>query len=189
MDADWELIHKFGEGDVSCFNQIFDKYKTRTINLAFRFVQNRQAAEDVAQEVLLKIYEKKVYVNSKAKFSTWLYRVTVNAALDVARKRNRMAYSLNETREEDALEPAIDRIKDTQTPSPALALETKDLNALVRAEINKLPEKLRNPILLYQFEDLTYRETASVLGVTEKVIEKRLAQAKEALRLRLARYL
>lgn len=189
MDTDWELIHKFGEGDVACFNSIFDKYKARTINLAFRFVQNRQMAEDIAQEVFLKIYEKKVSVTAKAKFSTWLYRVTVNASLDAARKQSRMAYSLNEAREEDALEPAIDRIKDTQTPSPAVALQTKDLNALVRTEINKLPKKLRNPILLYQFEDLTYREIASVLGATEKVIEKRLAKAKETLRLRLSCYL
>lgn len=189
MDTDWELIQNFGEGDIACFNSIFDKYKTRAINLAYRFVQNRQAAEDIAQEVFLKIYEKKVSVNPKAKFSTWLYRVTVNASLDVSRKQSRMAYSLNESREEDALEPAIDRIRDTQTPSPATALETKDLKAVVRTEIDKLPEKLRNPILLYQFEDLTYREIAAVLSVSEKVVEKRLAHAKETLRLRLSRYL
>ena len=188
-DEDWLWIEKVLQGDSSAFEKIFDKYKIRVINLAFRFVGEKTAAEDVAQEVFLKIYEKKVKVDSKSKFSTWLYRVTVNAALDASRKRKHLPSSLDQEisdREEGSL---MDKVHDPNAVNPTLTIAKKELASLIQKEINRLPEKLKLPILLYQFEEMSYREIAGILGITEKAVEKRLSYARDHLKKRLSDYL
>ena len=88
QDPDWILIEKYYKGDLSAFHEIFSKYKAVVINFAFRIVRQRELAEDIAQDVFIKVYEKKARPDDKAKFSTWLYRVTANASLDHVRKKS-----------------------------------------------------------------------------------------------------
>lgn len=188
LDDDWFLIQKNKEGDRFAFEQLFNKYKVSIVNLAFRFVREKTAAEDIAQEVFIKIYEKKVHFDPKAKFSTWLYRVTVNAAMDVLRKRKFSPQSLDEPiqGQEGEKKSLLDKFSDQHVDSALKGLEDQELQMLVQLEITRLPEKLREVILLYQFENLSYCEIASILGTTEKGVEKRIYHAKEKLRKRLA---
>jgi RNA polymerase sigma-70 factor (ECF subfamily) len=183
-ESDWSLIDKFQKGDVSAFREIFNRHKAHVINLSYRFVQNREAAEDVAQEVFIKIYEKKVSFDPKAKFTTWLYRVTVNASIDRTRRKGFFDKSLNQELAdgEGEIKTLQEEISDPKAVSPKEALYNEELKALVQAEIHKLPEKLRAIILLYQFEEMPYREIAQVLGISEKAVERRLYHAKEILR-------
>jgi RNA polymerase sigma-70 factor (ECF subfamily) len=184
LSEDWACVDAFLKGDPEAFNRLFSKYKGLVLNLAFRFVARREAAEDVAQDVFLKIYEKKVKVDPSAKFTTWLYRVTVNTALDVVRKRKYLKFILDESREgeEGPGQTALEALSDPASVSPGQALADDELRALVREEIQCLPEKLKVPILLYQFQDTPQEEIAAILGISKKAVERRIAHAKEHLR-------
>ena len=190
LDQDWVWIVRFQAGEESAFTQIFEKYKVRVINLAYRFVRVREAAEDIAQDVFIKIYEKKLKINTKAKFSTWLYRVTVNASVDFLRRKKFSLHSLDEAdpRTEEPSRPWVERLPDPSALPPWEDISRKEISAAVQREINRLPEKFRSGILLYQFEEMSYAEIASILGITEKAVERRLYHAKEILRKRLAPY-
>ncbi len=166
-DADWQIIQQIQNGDVSSFHEIFHRHKSNIINLAFRFTRSREAAEDIAQDIFIKIYEGKAKFNPNAKFTTWLYRVTVNASIDFIRRRKFSEIPSNITAE--------------QKDHPA----EEEIKAMVQSAIDSLPEKFRSPILLFQFEEMSHREIASVLGITEKAVERRISRAKEALRKKL----
>ena len=191
MDDDWIKIGAFLNGELAAFEFIFNKYKSRVINLAYGFLRDRASAEDTVQNVFLKIYQKKAKPDSRAKFSTWLYRVTVNASLDVLRSRKFTPVSMDrESSFADGGEGTLkERLPDSKSLSPSQTAEREDLAVLVRREIDRLPEKFRAPLLLYQFEDMSYREIASILGLSGKAVERRLYHAREALRQNLAPYL
>ena len=191
QDPDWILIDNFNKGDLSAFHELFNKHKRNVINLSYRFVQNKEAAEDIAQDVFIKIYEKKLHFNPNAKFSTWLYKVTVNASIDRTRKKSFFDHSLDktETDQEGEGQTLLETLSDSSAVSPADAVASEEIKNLVRMEIQKLPEKLKTPILLYQFESLPYEEIARILGVTPKAVERKIYHAKEILRRKLSKYL
>jgi len=189
---DWEWIERFQAGDAAVFDLLFKKYKGLVLNLAFRFVGQKEAAEDVAQDVFIKIYEKKVKVDPGAKFSTWLYRVTVNAALDAVRKKRFLKFSLDEPKETqgESKETFADALADPHpNPPPGQTLADAEIKAHLQREIDRLPEKLKAPILLYQFEKTPYEEIATILGISKKAVERRIYHAKNVLRDKLAKFL
>ena len=148
-------------------------------------------AEDIAQDVFIKIYEKKVKVNPKAKFSTWLYKVTVNASIDQMRKKSFFDRSLDktETNEEGEGKTLLETLSDPSAVSSADILAREEIKNLVQAQIQKLPEKLKTPLLLSQFENLPTKEIARILGATPKAVERKIYHAKEILRRKLSKYL
>ncbi|MBI4549409.1 MAG: sigma-70 family RNA polymerase sigma factor [Candidatus Omnitrophica bacterium] len=178
-DPDWTLIEQFLAGDTTAFDRLFQAHKSRVINLSFRYVRGREAAEDIAQEVFLKVYDKKVKVDPAAKFTTWLYRVTVNASLDYLRRNKNSPRSLDEE-----AAPGLglqSRVEDTR-PSARQTVLADEVRRQLTGEIDRLPEKLRLPLVLYQFEELPYQEIAAILGITSKAVERRLYHAREQLR-------
>ena len=183
-EDDWSLYAKFEKGDDAAFRQLFDRYKNRILNLSYRFVQNAEVAEDIAQEVLIKIYEKKARFRPNAKFSTWVYRVTANASLDYLRKRKFFGFSLDQTRtaDEDDTTPAPEAIGDKSHRSPSEELERKELKIAVANALQNLPEHLKVPVILFQFEENSYQEIADILQISVKAVERRLYHAKEILR-------
>lgn len=181
---DWAWLQKVQEGDASAFQGLFERYQRRVLNLAYRFVRDRASAEDIAQEVFIKIFEKRVKADSKAKFTTWLYRVTVNASLDQLRKRKFTPRSLDAVIEGQRGEKQSfgDHVPDTKKESPRVQMEAEERAQWVTRAIDQLPEKWRSPLLLYQFENLSYGEIAQVLGISPKAVERRLYHAKARLR-------
>ena len=190
-DEDWSLLDQFQKGDPEAFRDLFNKHKRNVINLSYRFVQNKETAEDVAQDVFIKIYEKKFRFDPRAKFSTWLYKVTVNAAIDRTRKKSFFDRSLDktETDEEGESKTLLETLSDPSVVSPADTLAGKEIRNLVQTEIQKLPEKLKAPILLRHFENLSYEEIARILGITAKAVERKIYHAKEVLRKKLSKNL
>ena len=186
LNQDWLWIADFQKGEHSAFEQIFRKYQAKVITLAFRFVREREAAEDIAQEVFIKVYEKKVKINPHSKFSTWLYRVTVNTSLDLLRRKKFLPQANTNTFEGDQEDNFIEKLGDLKSLSPREALEKNEVKILVQTEINRLPQKFRFPILLYQFQEMPYLEIAKILGITEKAVERRIYHAKELLKKKLS---
>jgi RNA polymerase sigma-70 factor (ECF subfamily) len=190
-DQDWQWIERFQEGDTSAFDRLFQKHKRFVINLAFRFVRQKEIAEDLAQEVFVKVHEKKVKIDFGSKFSTWLYRVTVNASIDFLRRKKFFPWSLDSLldRQDEHSGSLLESVPDLKSLSAQETLHQKEACAAVHKAIDALPEKLRAPILLYQFENLSYLEIAQVLQVTPKAVERRIYHAKEILRKKLENYL
>lgn len=191
VEQDWLWVQQFRHGEKSAFQALFTKYKPLLINLAFRFVKEKEAAEDIAQDIFIKIYEKRIPFSPKAKFSTWIYRITVNAALDFLRKKKFYGHSLDKeiSIREGEKKTFLETLEDSRSSSTLEALEKEELRKLIQREIDKLPEKLRTPLLLYQFQNMPYREISAILGVTEKAVERRLSHAKELLRKKVLKFL
>jgi RNA polymerase sigma-70 factor (ECF subfamily) len=191
FEQDWAWIRSFREeDDRSAFTNIFNKYKAIVINLSFRFVKDQGNAEEIAQEVFIKIYEKKVKFNPKSKFSTWLYRVTVNASLDFLRRQKKVFYSLDQAvKEEEGTATFLETLADPNPANPFVAVQQVELKTMVQGAVDRLPEKMRSVILLFQFQELSYREIAHILKVTEKTVERRISHAKDRLRKELSKYL
>lgn len=190
-DNDWQLIERFQKGEQVAFHELFNRHKMNVINLSYRFVQSREMAEDVAQDVFFKIYEKKVKFDPKAKFTTWLYRVTVNASIDRTRKKGFFDRSLDkaEAGEEGENKTLLEVLSDSSAVSPADIVVREEIKNLVHIEIQKLPEKLKAPVLLHHFENLSYEEIAQILGITTKAVERKIYHAKEILRRKLSKYI
>ncbi len=172
MNDDWNLIQRFREGDESAFTELFDRHKAMVINLAFRFLRAREAAEDTAQDVFIKIYRKNIPFDPRdtgAQFSTWLYRVTVHAALDALRKR-RPSEPLPEDHAADS------------AAGPLANLQQEERLRKIQQAVHALPQKLRAPLILHQFQGLQYAQIASILKVTEKTVERRMYRARHRLK-------
>lgn len=190
---DYFWIEKFQGGHDIAFEQIFNKYKILVLNLAFRVVRSKETAEDIAQEVFLKIYRNKMSFNPrKAKFSTWLYRITVNTALDFLRRQRRfMPLSLDDDIQDDhgRKRSMSESLADPKLLSPQDVLNDSERKVLVQKEIDDLPARLKLPLVLYQFKEMSYREIAAILKLSPKAVERRIYHAKELLKKKLQKHL
>jgi RNA polymerase sigma-70 factor (ECF subfamily) len=152
------------------FESVYREHKARVFSTAYRFVRNREDAEDVTQDVFIKVHRKMSAFRGDAALSTWVYRITVNTALDFLRRRKRrQAVSLDEVSE-----PAAG-------PS--------NLKSLIESMIPSLPEGYRKVFVLHDIEGLKHSEIAEILGITEGASKSQLHRARGALRKMLAPYL
>src|SRR3989338_5218865 len=144
-ENDWDLYGKFKEGDLPSFHELFNRYKIRLFNLSYCVVKNKEAAEDIAQEVLIKIYEKKAEFNPKAKFSTWAYRVTINASLDLLKKNKFVGLSLDAPAGAGDDDPPSlsEALSDKRSLNSSDVLVKEEVNKFVEHAVSELPESLR----------------------------------------------
>jgi RNA polymerase sigma-70 factor (ECF subfamily) len=173
-----ELILKFKEGDKFAFQELVEKYQDSVINASYRFLRNREEAEEVAQEVFLKVYQSASSYQPKAKFSTWLFRIVVNSCLNQLRDKKKFSSS---ELDEDLPAPAQDQ--------PDESLEREELKSLVREAIDSLPEYQITVIILNQYEGFSYQDMAKILDCSLSAIESRLFRAKENLKKQLNAYI
>ena len=176
------------EGDDDAFDRLMERNRQTVLNLVYRFVGNSNEAEDLAQEVFLKIYRSKERYLPKAKFTTWLYRITANLCLNYRRdqKRRRMfpLTLVGEDREADH-----ERKHSQQQPErPGDRLDREEIRFQVRDALNSLPENQRIALILSKYEELPYREIAEIVDSTEKAIKSLLHRARTNLRTQLHRY-
>ena len=178
-EEDWVLISKINSGDSSAFEILFHRHKNRVFNLALRLTRDAAASEDVVQDVFMRVHAGKAKPSLNAKFTTWLYRVATNLSVDRLRRR-RWGELLGRSREPSEDAGALELAD--PTASARETLEKSETRAIIDRAIQNLPDSLRIPLMLYQFENLPYREIASILGLSQKAIERRLYHAKEKLR-------
>lgn len=176
------------EGDMAAFKQLVEKYQRGVINLAYRFLGSREEAEDIAQEVFLKVYNAAKKYKPEAKFATWLFRITNNACLNELRHRKRV--------QEIPLEPAYehserDGTMDVPAPEslrPDTHLEQEERNRVIRESLETLPPNQRMAVILKRFEGLSYQEIAEVLNTSVSAVESLLFRAKQTLKKKLMPY-
>lgn len=171
---DSELIAATLDGSHAAFEQLVVRYQERVFRVLSRFTRDFAETEDLAQEVLVKVFRKLHTFQQDASFFTWLYRIAVNTATDaLARKKRR-----NLTLVEDASELDTGH-RESGHAGAAEPLLHEELRRVTREVLGTLPDKYRTILKLREFEDLSYTQMSEVLGCTLGTIESRLFRARQ----------
>jgi RNA polymerase sigma-70 factor (ECF subfamily) len=172
-----DLLIKFQSGDDGAFDEIVRTYLSMVVNLAFRFTGNQEDAEDLAQDIFVKVWNKASSFKGDASLKTWIYRITVNESLNFVRKRKIASFV-------DAIETALSFQSD-DTDTKLYQSEEKNF---VRKAIRSLPRKQRIAITLRTFKNLPYEEIASIMKLSVSSVESLLFRAKKNLKKKLMKY-
>ncbi len=185
-DPDVLLMLDFQRGNRASFENLMRKYYKRIFNFALRFLRNREAAEDLAQEVFIRVYQSAHTYQPKAGFRTWIYTIAKNLVLNELKKKGRFAVSLDEPMETEEGE-TFRQLEDPHAAHPLERLALAERAQKVREAIDGLPPQQRMVVVFYRFERLSYEEIAETLGLSVSAVKSLLSRARENLRTRLAK--
>ncbi|VAX35597.1 RNA polymerase sigma factor RpoE [hydrothermal vent metagenome] len=180
-DPDVQLMLAFKQGDKAAFEKLMVKYFPRLLNFIYRFIKNRELAEDLTQEVFIKVYHNASAYHPKAKFKTWLYTIARNISLNEIRKNRQKMVSLDETMS-SSQGPMQRQVADESVQRPDEEILHKEMAAAVQAAINDLPENQRTAVLLRRYEQFSYEEIAQTMKTSTKAVKSLLSRAKEKLK-------
>jgi RNA polymerase sigma-70 factor (ECF subfamily) len=181
-DPDKELVKRWQAGDAAAFEQLVRRHEKKVFRLLLRMMGNREEAEDVAQETFLSLHRHGHRFRGEARFSTFVYRVASNAALN---RRRTLGRNRARTQQLAVRQAAGDDLPYAPR-DPEDATSGAELSLQVRRALECLKPSLRLPVLLYDIEGLAYGEIAEVLGVAEGTVKSRIHRARKALRVYLA---
>src|SRR5712664_643300 len=187
--SDVQLMLDVKAGDEQSFALLLQRYRSPLVNFLYRMVRNREQAEDLAQEVFIRVYRARAEYVPSAKFTTWLFRIATNLALNSIRdtRHQRMEISLDTPVTADA-EEGDERTLDVAERHPNIEryLVEDVQRKMIRRAIEKLPEKQRAAVLLHKYQELDYGEISKILGCSESALKSLLFRAYEMLRVELA---
>ncbi len=172
--SDEEVIRRFQAGDEAAFEELVHRYSNRLMNFAYRFVLDRQEAEDIVQDTFLKVYQNRHAYREIAKFSTWIYTITANLAKTILRKRrNRKLFYFSRLGPEDR---EVDF--PSHDTSPGERVEGQFSEQMIQKAIQKLPEHFRTAIILRDIQDLSYEEISNIVGAPLGTVKSRINRAR-----------
>ena len=180
--GDREFVERLKAGDPTAYEELIETYAEMVYRVAYRILQDPHDAEDAMQETFLTVYRRIGSFRGDSKFSTWLYRIATNVALDMVRARQRKQgqdISWDDSEEEGAPLP------DTVTPLPEDVLLRQEVREILEEELQHLSPKLRTALVLYELEGLPMKEVAEVLGISESAAKVRVHRARLLLQERL----
>ena len=183
LDFDAELMLRVKGGDGASFSILLEKHRLPVIHFLYRMVQDQGVAEELAQEVFLRVYRSRESYEPTAKFTTWLFRIATHLALNSLRdgKYRRMEERLDD---ESGDGPVL-QVSD-QKPSVEQKMVHQARMEEIRRAVATLPEKQRAAVLMHKYEEMEYSQIARVLNCSESAIKSLLFRAYETLRARLA---
>jgi len=190
-DRDTPLFLRVQQGDRAAFDELMRRYEAKVVGLIHRYVGPRGDAEDLAQDVFLKVFRARRTFEPRARFSTWLYRITVNLCLNDIRARGAARRALPSVSHsapvgrdgEGTLAPAM---RDARSGAPGDDAAREEEGAEVRRAIAELPEAQRIALVLNRYEDMSYEDLAEVLDLTVPAVKSLLFRARENVRKTLA---
>jgi RNA polymerase sigma-70 factor (ECF subfamily) len=166
--TDEKLIARFQDGDINAYNELVDRYKDRLLNFVFRYFNNREQAEDVVQETLIKLYTHASYYKNIAKFSTWLYTIAKNNALTELRKNKRKRTDSLWTNEGKPIDIETKGDSVEKTVHNEIAVEA------LNRYLDEIPENFRIAVVLRDFQELSYEEISKILEIPIGTIKSRI---------------
>ncbi|MBZ5725195.1 MAG: RNA polymerase sigma factor [Acidobacteriia bacterium] len=183
LDYDAELMLRVKEGDGASFGVLLEKHRSPVVHFLYRMVQNRAVAEELAQEVFLRVYRSRETYEVTAKFTTWLFRIATHLALNSLRDgRNERS---QERLDDDSSALPARQVSDAR-PSIEEALVYQARRDEVRRAIAALPGKQRAAVLMHKYQEMEYSQIARALSCSESAVKSLLFRAYESLRARLA---
>jgi RNA polymerase sigma-70 factor (ECF subfamily) len=189
--SDEALLERFNDGHVDAFEELLARYRRPVFNFVLRSVRDASRAEEILQEVFLRVVQRSGDFRGQSKFSTWLYTIARNQCIDHGRKMSHRRHASLDapTRgAEDEQGPTLmDRVADGGATSDREAIG-KQLRAAIARAIEELPDEQREVFLLRQVQDLPFKEIALVVGTSENTVKSRMRYALERLQGALAEY-
>jgi RNA polymerase sigma-70 factor, ECF subfamily len=180
--SDADVMLRVKTGDESAFSYLVQKYRRPMVGFLYRLCRNPAAAEELAQEVFLRVYRSRSSYEASAKFSTWIYRIATNLAANHARdtrhERPQVTVRLDEPDQETGSTP--DLADDSLTVEEQLV--QRERLAAIRSKVNALPERQRMAVIMHKYQQMDYRQIAEVLKLSESATKSLLFRAYETLR-------
>jgi RNA polymerase sigma-70 factor, ECF subfamily len=181
-ESDASVMLKVASGDESAFNFLVQKYHRAMIHFLFRMVHNQAVAEELAQEVFLRVYRSRESYRAEAKFTTWLYRIATNLAVNHARdtrhERSAQNVYLDAPDEETGTTPDVA----DDEPTVEQKLVRDERMAAIRGHVMALPERQRMAVLMHKYQGMDYRQIGEVLKLSESATKSLLFRAYQTLR-------
>jgi RNA polymerase sigma-70 factor (ECF subfamily) len=189
-DPDVRLMLQVRQDQPGAFEQLVTLYQQRLVGIMTHLVGNAAEAEDLAQEVFLRIYRARKKYRARSKFSTWLFTIANNLALNAIRSRQRKPVVPLPVQDSGPLGPRpAEQLVPDRRSGPTQRLQRQEMAALVRQALEGLNERQRMAVVLNKFEDMNYAEIAEVMGLTVKAVKSLLSRARVNLRAALAGYM
>ena len=181
-DSDADVMLRVKAGDESAFGYLVQKYRRPLVGFMYRMCHNPATAEELAQEVFLRVYRSRTSYEASAKFSTWLYRIATNLAVNHARdtrhERPENTVRLDEPDQETGTTPDL---ADESLTAEEQLLKRERL-AAIRSKVSALPERQRLAVMMHKYQQMDYRQIAAVMKLSESATKSLLFRAYETLR-------
>lgn len=182
-DPGIRLMLRVREEDPTAFGQLVEEYQHRVVGVMFHVVGNAEEAEDLAQETFLRVYRSRAKYTPKAKFTTWLFTIANNLALNAIRDRKkRNTVPLAPTDSQALAVAPFNRLEQSRHPAPTQRLQHTELSEHIRAALEQLNERQRIAVILNKFEEMNYAEIAEVMEMSVKAVKSLLSRARARLR-------
>ena len=191
LDPDVRLMLQVRDGSASAFEELVDKYQARLVGILGHMISNRDLAEDLAQEVFMRVYRARERYVPGAKFSTWLFTIAHNVASNAIRKKTRRK-EVNLTNSPSGKIPVrpLDRMAKAKSAlMPTRQVDRKEMTVIVQQAIETLNERQRMALLLSKFEDMSYIEISETMQLSTQAVKSLLSRARNNLREVLEPYL
>ena len=179
LDPDLDVLRRVAAGNVDAFSVLVDRHQGRLVRLCARLLRDPDEAQDAAQEVFLRAYRSAGTYEPRGRVFTWLYRIAVNHCLNRLRRRRLVRFLPFSTAAGREDEPELDPMD--SRPGSERAMGAREDWAAMRGAIARLPAGQQAVLLLAKFEELSYRQIARALGITESAVESRLVRAMRTL--------
>jgi RNA polymerase sigma-70 factor (ECF subfamily) len=181
------LMARIAEGDEYAFEVLVGRHQSSVLNLIYRFIGDRTQAKDLAQEVFLRVWQTAKSYEPRAKFTTWIYRVTANLCLNElksARRRKWFPFHRSDGDSENAIEETFS----DGSPTAEDLLLAKEQTRKISEALQSLPANQRMALILKRFDDLSYEEISRILDCSVSAVESLLVRAKRTLREKLEKF-
>ena len=179
--SDEQLMLLFQGGDENAYIELVNRYKDKLINFIFNYLGDLESSEDVVQETMIKLYQKKHYYKEIAKFSTWLYTIAKNLANTELRKRKQRKTTLLSQFSKDDKTYELP----SNDPEPGQEIQTDIVNKIIRNAVEQLSEKFKIVIVLRDIQGLSYEDISEIINVPIGTVKSRINRARLQLQVEL----
>ncbi len=184
-DENVRLMRLVGAGDTHAFEELIERHQSLVAGTVARMLGSNSEVEDIAQQVFIRVWKSADRYKHRAKFTTWLLKITRNLVFNELRRTRRRAHVPIQ------MEPEAEEIplKDETNPMPDASLLERELQEAIEQAITELPEKQRMALILRRYEELNYEQIAEILDLSVPAVKSILFRARSELRVRLGKYL
>jgi RNA polymerase sigma-70 factor (ECF subfamily) len=178
-------MERLASGHDAALNELMERHAGKLFNYLIRCLQNEEDAADAAQETFVRVYQHRAKFNGSQRFSTWLYAIATNLVKDRYRWRSRHP-QVSLDAESDATGDSFRESLPGNGPLPDERVQAEERSEIVRRAVAALPEELRQPLILSEYEERSHAEIGAILGCSAKAVETRIYRARRQLRDKLA---
>ena len=178
-------MERLAAGHDAALNELMERHGPKLFNYLVRCLQNEDDATDAAQETFVRVYQNRTKFDPQQKFSTWLYAIATNLVNDRYRYRSRHP-QVSLDAENETIGKDFREVLAAENPSPSETIEASERAETVRHAVAALPDELRIPLILAEYEERPQIEIGEILGCTAKAVETRIYRARQQLRASLA---